>query len=593
MKGTVVRIWINTLHKMYGKEEIDKTLQQVGFDMERVISPLEDISDHLVDDLMTVIAKDHQISKGKLWNALGMDNIKTFYEMYPIFFKKANMFSFLCSLNDIHQLVRKRIPGSQPAILNMEVIGKQEATLTYISKRNMYDYLLGLIEGTKEFFKEKVEVEVLEKVNGKMVLKMKFDYELLNVKHFGFSKLLSFGMIQNQSLKVVLFTLLLGLPTAFLLNNAWLTSLLMSLYAGLGSLLLAKPMKEIQNQIEKLSDKNYISDVRIRTKDEFEELFQSIVKYKETFAEGFVDLSSMTGEMNTFSKDLIYIAKIMEDMSMDIKDFIEKLYIRTMEQSEATESNVKVLTQNSEQIISLAEKEMQNKIEIERAIQTTSESFAKLKKTTDNLESMQKKFEILKGNSEKLRKKGKETEEIASFVSEIAYQTNLLALNASIEAARAGEMGQGFAVVADEVRKLAQNSEQAATRIKENINSFLSDIEAMVEDIHEQNEILGQGAETIHDAINKTQNSKAEMDHVAVKMAESAEKLEQQADNLSGIVENMHVVSNVSTENADAAKSASERINSYSEKLEKLTYDIQNFEKMTTEFNKILTEYKL
>ncbi|RRD93649.1 DUF489 family protein [Clostridiales bacterium COT073_COT-073] len=593
MKGTVVRIWINTLNKMYDKEEIAQILKGVHFDTSRAISPLEDISDQMVDHMMTAIAGRYKIGKAELWKMLGRDNISTFYEMYPIFFKKSNMFLFLCSLNNIHQVVRKRIPGSKPAVLNMEITGQREATLTYISKRNMYDYLLGLLEGTQEFFKEKAEVQVLEKTDGKMILKIHFGYTLMEEKAFTFSNILSLGFIRNQTLKVLLFTLALGLPTAFLTDNSWITMGLTALYAGVGNFLLSRPLKTVKTEITKLINKNYVPSLKIKTKDEYEEIFNHLLEYKEAFAEGFIDLSSMTGEMASFSTDLLEIAREMEVTSGDIAGFIENLYLKALEQSESTEENVMLLTENADKIIRLSEKEMQNKIEIEKAIQITTRSFEKLKNTTQSLNIMKDKFEILKDNSDKLKDKGRETEEIASFVSEIAYQTNLLALNASIEAARAGEMGQGFAVVAEEVRKLAQNSEQAATRIKDNINSLLADIENMVADIHEQNEVLETGADTIQEAIENTQGSKTEMDSVAAKMSDSADELEKQAQNLGEIVIHMKALSNTSNENAEISKSASDQVNHYSEQLEKLTTDIQNFEEMTGQFNNMLTAYKM
>ena len=153
-------------------------------------------------------------------------------------------------------------------------------------------------------------------------------------------------------------------------------------------------------------------------------------------------------------------------------------------------------------------------------------------------------------------------------------------------------MGQGFAVVAEEVRKLAQNSEQAAIRIKENINSLLQDIQHMVSDVHEQNKVLEVGASTIEEAIENTQGSKIEMDNIASKMSESAEQLEKQAQNLGDIVVHMKRLSDTSNENAEIARSASDQVNNYSSQLEKLTTDIQNFEDMTNEFNKMLTAYK-
>ena len=121
----------------------------------------------------------------------------------------------------------------------------------------------------------------------------------------------------------------------------------------------------------------------------------------------------------------------------------------------------------------------------------------------------------------------------------------------------------------------------------------MSDIEAMVADIHEQNEILEKGTGTIHEAIQNNQNAKAEMDGVAIKMAESAVELEKRSLNLSDIVEQMQALSDSSTENAELARTADSEVSTYTEQLKQLTENVRNFEGMIATFHKMLEEYKL
>ncbi len=87
-----------------------------------------------------------------------------------------------------------------------------------------------------------------------------------------------------------------------------------------------------------------------------------------------------------------------------------------------------------------------------------------------------------------------ETQNISSFIKEVAEQTNLLGLNAAIEAARAGESGRGFSVVADEVRKLAVNSAEATGNIGNSLNEMKEQIDRILNNIGAMSELTGAQA---------------------------------------------------------------------------------------------------
>lgn len=598
MKGTVVATWVKTLSRMYPEEMVKEKMERAGIDPNKAISPLDDVEDAAVFTFIREVAKQNAIDVEDLWLEIGKDNIIAFHEGYGSFFKKENLFQFFNSMNDVHKVVRKRIPGSKPPILDMEITGSNRVILTYRSKRNMYSYLHGLIEGAQKFFNEVLEVTELSRTDGEMAIELIFPYEVRRKKTYRLNKILSFGIIKNLEIKMALFAFLVGFLISFLFRGSTIgflvSPLATALAAWLGFRLLSQPLEEINDELARLTNKEFVITTEIDTGgDMFEALHQSLNNYKAAVAEDFIGFNSMTEEMESFSEILSQISQKMDHTTQDISEVVEQLAATAIGQAKETEESIDLLENNVEGIQSISKQENRNKNELEDALTNIKDSFDGLNHTVSQLENILVNFEKIKNESLSLKNRGQEIEEIASFVSNISYQTNLLALNASIEAARAGENGRGFSVVAEEVRTLAEQSESAADNIKENVYGFLSEMDLMVANITDQYEAINQENTSIKQAISQTDDANGRIEQVSEKMLDSAEELEGQSIEIRSMYTNIESLAEIATENSAATEEVSRSVMNSSDQINKLTEGIQDFENLTKEFMTYIASYKL
>jgi methyl-accepting chemotaxis protein len=168
-----------------------------------------------------------------------------------------------------------------------------------------------------------------------------------------------------------------------------------------------------------------------------------------------------------------------------------------------------------------------------------------------------------------LRGDAADVESVIGLINAIAQQTNLLALNATIEAARAGEAGKGFAVVASEVKGLATQTARSTSTIGESIEKMqastgqavdeighiertiaeVNDIAVSIaEAVSQQEQTTAEISRNIHEVSQTTAEVTRNIDGVtqaaqdssagALRVLDAAQSLAQQSDRLKGEVEN-------------------------------------------------------
>lgn len=599
MKGTVVSTWLKTCRKLHGGDVVDKAMENSGIDKDRTFSPLEDVEDSLVHNIMNYISKEANITVSSLWRGIGIENISTFSKDYPAFFRHDSLYDFLKSMYDVHVIVVKRIPGARPPILEIHPISKKEAVFKYNSKRAMFDYFMGLIEGASKYYNEKLEISEISRGEDNIELKLAFEKDIYSKKSFKLNKILSLGFIKSVDFKTALLStiifLIFGGATTFLLKSLpiYAAAIEVIIAVFISSKLVNRPVNTIMGEFNRIKEHNYVEDGEISTKDHYEDLYKIIGEYKDSVRKDFVGFKGMTDEMNTFSETLNLIAGKMSTTSGEISGVVEQLANAAMMQAEETGASVELLNTNVESIKGAVDVETQNKNELENAVEKIKSSFDNVKETVDKLNTILEKFEGVKNNSVELQQRAQGITDIVSLVSSISEQTNLLALNASIEAARAGEAGRGFAVVAEEVRKLAEQSKSAVDDITMNLNEFTGEVDSLVSDVSSQFEVLESENLKLRSAVTKSNDANQKIMLVADKMIETSEKLRRETESISSVYEKIESLAAIAEENSASSEEVSANVSTYTEEIKKLTSSITQFKELTEQFKEDINIYRI
>ncbi|MFA5537333.1 MAG: methyl-accepting chemotaxis protein, partial [Bacillota bacterium] len=262
-------------------------------------------------------------------------------------------------------------------------------------------------------------------------------------------------------------------------------------------------------------------------------------------------------------------------------------------QAQETEKSVEILTNNVDNLNTLAEKELDTKNNLEAAVQNILLSYEEIQKVADYLLITRNQFSQVNQQGNDLARQVEGIMEIVTTVEGIAEQTNLLALNAAIEAARAGEQGRGFAVVAEEIRKLADDVKNAVQTINSNLRYFIDQINLLVADIENQFSQLEESNKSLETAVKDNTEATREITNVSNIIVQLVEELSQETRNISTVFQNMHSLSAIAEENAASSQEMSSNVMDYSEKIKTLTSYINQLGTLTTGFKNELRKYKI
>lgn len=601
MKGSVVSVWISTLGSIYGQDIVDKAFANNGWQVGKVIKPLDDVKDDEIFGFISWIGKEVGEKPEEIWRELGRNNIDTFSNWYPSFFQRPNFKSFLVMMDMVHAQLTKMIKGANPPRLIPEEISDREVIITYKSKRGMFDYLYGLMEGGARFFNEKYEVDELSRTKeGELhVMKLKVTFEKDSKRKYNYriNRILSLGFIKSISLKMSLFTALSVLISGYVITGNLVDSGILSVVVLVVSYilnrLLNRPVIQLQSELMEIGKLKFDENVYVYSNDEYEQIFKEVNYIKKKLSEDFVGFKGGVDDIHNFNMKFNEVAGKMRSASDTISETVGEVANGAQHQAEETEGSVNTLTENVETLKRLSEEELSRKDDLEDAVNNIQKSYHELIEVTKRINNVKDSFEVINNQGNELAKRVEDIISIVSTVEAIAEQTNLLALNASIEAARAGEQGRGFAVVADEIRQLAENSKDAVTTINGSLNVFIQDVNGMIGQVSNQYENLEESNTSLELVSDNNQVATNRIKEVSEGIAEISENLSDETIKISNIFENMHTLAAIAEENSASSQEMSATVSEFSEEIASFTNYVRELEKLSINLRNDLEKYKI
>jgi|GEM_PF-4850367 len=222
--------------------------------------------------------------------------------------------------------------------------------------------------------------------------------------------------------------------------------------------LIRRPSKQINEALDKVTNKDLTSRVQIVTNNEFGQVGRKVNTVIE-------HLTHMIEQMNHSSKQLNSASLENQNTITNLSQAIDEQTTQTIQVASAMEemeSSVGEITDSANSSLDL----------VTLAVSLSTSGQEMMKNNVALIHQLSGKLSDSTKTIQQVEIESKSIESILEVISSISDQTNLLALNAAIEAARAGDQGRGFSVVADEVRGLAAKTNASTKEIQSKIEQL-------------------------------------------------------------------------------------------------------------------------
>ena len=177
MKGIVFTEFLDLVEDKFGLETVEQVISACDLATNGAYTSIGTYDHKEMFQMVAVLSELQGISVPELLETYGAHFFNILAKGYPQFLKKNDLFSFLESIdNYIHPEVLKLYPDAElPSFDASMNEAKDEMILVYSSTRKMVNFAIGLMKGASSYYKQPIEVSVLESQEDGKVVTLKVD----------------------------------------------------------------------------------------------------------------------------------------------------------------------------------------------------------------------------------------------------------------------------------------------------------------------------------------------------------------------------------------------------------------------------------
>lgn len=165
MTGVILIALREIIKKKYNKNTWEKILKAAGVKNRFLITPFTSIENSLAERIIHSASSRLGMTLEELGDVFGDYWINVYSQKHFADHYKniKNAREFLLKLNHIHKRATKNIHGAEPPLFEFTWKDKNTLIIKYVSKKNLADWIPGLIKAVGKFYNEDLKIKRIRK----------------------------------------------------------------------------------------------------------------------------------------------------------------------------------------------------------------------------------------------------------------------------------------------------------------------------------------------------------------------------------------------------------------------------------------------